>query len=242
MKKLLPLLLLFICPCLIQTAKSQTTVTFNAKDGVTITADWYEVSDTLPWIILFHQAGYSRGEYKDVIKRFHKLGYNCLAVDLRSGKEVNGVVNQTALDAQKKGKDTEYLDAEQDIIAAIDYLYTKVNEPVVILGSSYSASLCLKVAIGNPGVERVVAYSPGEYFGKKLKLKDAIKKLDKPVYVGCSAEEKPACEDLMKDVMTGDKIVFAPGSGGKHGSSALWKSNPNYYDYWISLMMFLDRG
>ena len=164
-----------------------------------------------------------------------------MAVDLRSGKEVNGVINQTALDAQKKGKDTEYLDAEQDVIASIDYLYKKVGNQVVILGSSYSASLCLKVAVGNTSVERVIAYSPGEYFGKKLKLKDAIKKLDKPVYVASSAEEKAGCEELMKDVLTGDKIIYAPATGGKHGSSALWKSNANYTDYWISLMMFLDR-
>lgn len=235
-------MLMFLLCGAFYSSTAQTTITFNAKDGVTVTADLYEISDTLPWMILFHQAGWSRGEYKDIVKRFHKLGFNCMAVDLRSGKEVNGVVNQTALDAQKKKKDTEYLDAEQDMIAAIDYLYKKNNEQVVILGSSYSASLCLKVAVGNPAVERVVAYSPGEYFGKKLKLKDAIKKLDKPVYVASSAEEKPGCEELMKDVLTGDKVVFAPGSAGKHGASALWKSNPNYYDYWISLMMFLDKN
>ncbi len=220
---------------------AQTIVTFPAKDGVIITAEMYTANDTFPWMLLCHQAGYSRGEYQSTVKRFHKLGYNCMAIDQRSGKEVNGVINQTNLDAVKKGKDTEYLDAEQDIIAALNYLFAKVKEPVTLVGSSYSASLVLKIAVENPKVEKVIAFSPGEYFGKKMKLKDEIKKLDKPVYVASSAEERPACEELMKSIVTGDKVIFAPGTGGQHGSQALWKANPNSYDYWISLMMFLDK-
>lgn len=239
MKKFIPFLFVLVA---LASFAAPTTVTFPSKDGVTITADIYTVNDTLPWMLLCHQAGSSRGEYKDLAKRFMKLGYNCMAIDQRSGKECNGVINQTALDAVSKKKDTEYLDAEQDIVAALDYLYKKSNKPVVLVGSSYSASLVLKIAAGNPKVSLVMAFSPGEYFGKKLKLKESIQKLDKPTYVACSQQEKSGCDDLMKNVATGDKVIFSPGTGGEHGAKALTKSNPNHTDYWMSVMMFLHRN
>ena len=217
------------------------TITFPSKDGITITGDLYISNDSLPYMLLCHQAGYSRGEYKETAKRFNKLGYNCLAIDQRSGGEINGIINQTNAEAKKAGKGTDYLDAEQDIVAALDYLYKKSGKEVVLVGSSYSASLVLKIAVGNPKVSRVLAFSPGEYFGKKMTLKKEIEKLDKPVWIGSSFEEKAGCEDLIKNMLTGDKKVFAPSEKGEHGSKALWKTNSNYLDYWMSIMMFLDN-
>ena len=124
-KILLLLLFLFILP---PTLFSQTTITFPAKDSVTVTADLYFVSDTLPYIVLCHQAGYSRGEYRETAWKFMKLGHNCIAVDARSGNEVKGIENETAAAAKEKRKPTSYLDAEKDIVAAIAYAYKKSNK------------------------------------------------------------------------------------------------------------------
>src|SRR3972149_6331103 len=77
------------------------TITFPSTDALLITADLYFVSDTLPYMILCHQAGYSRGEYMETADKFCNLGYNCLAIDQRSGKEVNGVKNKTATLAEQ---------------------------------------------------------------------------------------------------------------------------------------------
>ena len=237
MKKIITTLLIaFSIPAI-----AVETITFPSKDGIVITADLYVVNDSLPYMLLCHQAGSSRGEYQMSAKRFNKLGYNCLAIDQRSGDSINGVMNQTAIAAKKKGKSTDYLDAEQDIVAALDYLYQKSGKEVVLVGSSYSASLVLKIAVGNSKVSRVIAFSPGEYFGKKMNLKKEIEKLDKPIWVGSSAEEKSGCEDLIKNAVTGDKRVFAPAEKGAHGSKALWKTNSSYLDYWMSILMFLDN-
>ena len=54
---------------------SQETVTFFSSDSLEITADFYEAKAEFPYVLLFHQAGSSRGEYRDVAKRFQKLGY-----------------------------------------------------------------------------------------------------------------------------------------------------------------------
>jgi dienelactone hydrolase len=239
MKTLTSFILALLLTCQLS---AQKTITFPSDDGLTITADLYLGQDTtLPFILLCHQAGYSRGEYNETAKKFMRLGYNCLAIDLRSGGEVNGVKNMTFDEATKKRKGTGYMDAEQDISAAVDYLYERSKKKVVLVGSSYSASLVLKVAVNNFKVSSVIAFSPGEYFGKKVSIKDAITSLDKPVLVLCAAKERDEVNALMQDVKSSRKNIFSPSENGEHGSTALWKTNPNYHDYWISVMMFLEH-
>ena len=216
-------------------------ITFPSSDGLLITADLYLVSDSLPYMILCHQAGYSRAEYAETGSKFCHLGYNCLAIDARSGNEVNGVKNETAALATAKKKPTTYLDAEKDILAAIDYAYTKSGKKVFLVGSSYSASLVLKIAATNKKVKAVMAFSPGEYFGTKLKLKDAIANLTVPVFVTSSKDESKDVTTLISDVKSKIKNQFVPTSKGKHGSSCLWKDNPGYHEYWFAIMMFVKQ-
>ncbi|PKP23145.1 MAG: hypothetical protein CVU05_00660 [Bacteroidetes bacterium HGW-Bacteroidetes-21] len=218
---------------------SQDKVTFKSADSLTIYANLYEIDENAPYILLFHQAGYSKGEYKASAIKLLKLGYNCLAVDLRSGEGVNFVQNETAKEAKEKGLPTDYLDAEQDIVAAIDYAYKISGKPVVLFGSSYSASLCLKNARSNDKVKAVVAFSPGEYFQPKLILKDFLTGFDKPVFVACSQREYTYMTDLLAGIPDNKKSVFKPQDGpGEHGSKALWKENPSSNEYWLALLLF----
>lgn len=218
---------------------AQTTITFPARDSVTVTADLYFVSDTLPYLVLCHQAGYSRGEYRETAWKFMKLGYNCIAVDARSGKEVNGVENETAMDAKQKNKSSTFLEAEKDIVAAINYAYKKSNKQVVLVGSSYSASLAMKIGTKNSKVKAVVAFSPGEYFGDKLNLKSAISTYKKPLFVTSAKDEAPGVTLLMSDIKSPIVKQFIPVQPGVHGSSALWKNNANYNEYWAAVIPFL---
>lgn len=216
-------------------------ITFPASDGVIVTADMYFVSDSFPYMVLCHQAGYSRAEYAETAKKFCYLGYNCIAIDQRSGNEVNGVKNETAISAFKKKKPSTYLDAEKDILAAVDYAYNKSGKKVVLVGSSYSASLALKIAATNKKVKAVLAFSPGEYFGTKLKVKEAISILSVPVFVTSAKEEAPDVTTLISEVKSKIKNQFIPTSKGKHGSSCLWKENPGYHEYWFAIMMFMKQ-
>jgi len=224
--------------------ETRTTVkktTFPSLDGLIITADIHHTNDTLPYIILCHQARYSRGEYMETANTFCNMGYNCLVPDLRSGKEVNGVYNETTSLAVKKGLPVEYLDAEQDMIAAINYAYQKSGKKIVLVGSSYSASLALKIAASNKKIKAVLAFSPGEYFATKLNLKESIVNLEVPVFVTSSKEESSDVSVLMSDIKSKIKIHFIPASEGKHGSSALWKNNPNNLEYWSSVKLFMKQ-
>jgi len=222
--------------------KSQEKVTFLAEDGLMVTADLYEFDTKKPYVLLFHQAGFSRGEYKETTQKIVKFGYNCLAVDLRSGGEVNYIQNHTALLATQKGYSTDFLSSQRDILAAIKWVKQRTKKPVVLFGSSFSASLCLLIANNNPDVKAVIAFSPGEYFIDQLTIKDKLSDFKKPVFVTSSKRENPFVTDLVSLVPTTYKTIFAPLDGqGEHGSKSLWKSNPNNTEYWFALTMFFSK-
>lgn len=220
------------------TVNAQQKVTIPSKDSIPITADNYVVDDTKPYIILCHQAGYSRGEYIEIANKLNKLGYNCLAIDLRSGGEVNGVKNETAAAAAKKKKPQGYLDAEQDIIAAIEFIYFSSEKPVILWGSSYSASLALKIGTTNDKVKAVIGFSPGEYF-KGMNLAEKIKIYNKPLFVTSAKSEATEVLSLTKAIMSKNKVQYIPKGAGGHGSRVLWSNSPDYLDYWTAIILFL---
>ena len=221
---------------------AQQTVTFESKDGLTVTADLYISSTQNPYIILLHQAGYSRGEYREIAPKLVNLGYNCLAIDQRSGDEVNFVKNETAARAKSKNLPTNYLDALADIHAAIEFVRQKTNKPVVLWGSSYSASLSLMVAPEELKVGALVVFSPGEYFYPKNLVQSKISKISVPVLALSSKAEYPSMVDMLSAVPKSLLTTFKPtGDEGKHGSKALWKTNPSNKEYWMAVTMFFSK-
>ena len=167
------------------------TIHFLSSDGLEMTADYHEIDPNAPTIILCHQAQFSRGEYIDIAPQLNSFGFNCLAVDLRSGKSANGLVNITAKNAKERGRPTEYADAEKDILAAIEHYTSKYNkEQIILWGSSYSAALALKIGINHPKVSSVIAYSPGEYLAN-IELKPMLKNITIPCYVASAKKEAP---------------------------------------------------
>jgi dienelactone hydrolase len=220
---------------------AQQTVTFISADGVTVTADHYVTSTQNPYLILLHQAGYSRGEYRETAPKLANLGFNCLAVDLRSGNEVNFIKNQTAIDALDKKKPNGYLDAQADIAAAVDFVASRSKRPIILVGSSYSASLALVEATNNFKVKAVVVFSPGEYFGSDLSIKEATQKIFVPVFATSSKLEYPKVVDMLNHVSKKHLNLFKPIEGeGIHGSRALWENNPNHSEYWMGLTQFFS--
>lgn len=191
-------------------------------------------------IVLFHQAGYSRGEYRPIAPRLNQLGFNAIAVDARSGEAVNGVGNETAASACEGGKPTTYLDAQADLRAAVAEARKRSQGKLIIWGSSYSSSLVL--VLGEElHADGVLAFSPGEYFddlGKsKTWVADSAKSLTMPVFITSAKSEigewKPIAAGIAK--VTG----FEPTTDGHHGSSTLWPTQPDNAAYWTAVTEFL---
>lgn len=220
---------------------AQQTVTFTAEDGVVVTADNYVVSTQKPYLILLHQAGYSRGEYRETAPKLANLGFNCLAVDLRSGNEVNFIKNQTAVDATTKQMPNSYVSAIADIQAALNFVASRSNKPIILVGSSYSASLALVEATENFKIKAVVAFSPGEYFGEELNVKQSTSSICIPILTLSSRMEFADCKTLLDHVPSKHINFFRPSEGeGVHGSRALWERNPTHHEYWMALTQFFS--
>lgn len=214
-------------------------VTFYTSDSLLVTADLYFTSKQKPFILLFHQAGYSRGEYLETARRLQNLDYNCLAVDLRSGGEVNYVPNETAREARKHSIPNTFIDAQKDIQAAIKFARRYNDIPVILFGSSYSASLCLMEAVNNNRVKAVVAFSPGEYFRPTLSVAQQLSGLDKPVFISVTEMERRYIDELTEGISSQVLTIYSPQKDrGVHGAKALWPSNTNSSSYWFELMVF----
>ena len=216
-------------------------VTFTAEDGIEITADKYLENEEYPYILLFHQAGSSRGEFNDIAERFLKLRYNCLAVDLRSGDNSNFVKNETAQNAGGQHSTVSFLDAGQDIRAAIDFAWGLNPSEVILLGSSYSASLVMLEGEKNPKVKAVIAFSPGEYFGDGLRMEEVLDTISKPLFIAVTEYEEPYVIQMMSNVPPDGYTLFRPQDQGIHGARALWGDNPSKDEYWLALLLFINN-
>lgn len=216
-------------------------VTFEASDGLEITADLYVEHEEYPYILLLHQAESSRGEYNEIAFKLAKLRYNCLAVDLRSGNNSNYISNETARRAREQKMNPSYLDTKIDIMAAIDYAYSLNHKEVILLGSSYSASLSLLIGKDHPKVSAVIAFSPGEYFGDDLRMETEIDTFAKPLFVAGTQFEVPYIKDMLKNLPEESMTLFEPKSSmGEHGSKALWDENASKDEYWLVLLFFFN--
>ncbi len=248
MKNYLSMLFCFCC-VFVSFAQSDPdfsgeTITFKASDGISVTADLYMPHKaTAPFIILYHQAGYSRGEYRSIAPQLNAMGFNCLAVDQRSGDKVNGVVNDTHKGAVAGNLPTEYLDAIPDMEAA--YLYVKYSikpDKIILWGSSYSAAILVYMgSVHHKNLSGILCFAPGNYFKINNKeLKTFAARITCPVFVTSAKSEYKNWKGIYDQVKS-EKSYFLPESEGKHGSKALWNDNPSHQAYWTAVTKFLNQ-
>jgi len=230
------------CILSVTSLPAMETVTFPAADGLAVTADLYLAHDRgAPFIILFHQAGNSRGEYLDIAPRLNALGFNALAVDQRSGGAAKGVRNETAALARTQGKRGGYLDALPDMEAAIAWARSsgRAAGKLIIWGSSYSASLVLKLAGERPGAcDAVLAFSPGEYFSGSDFIAKSARGIVVPAFITSAPGEHGDWAGIFEAIPSAAKRSFLP-ERGVHGSSALWSSTTGNQAYWKAVEAFL---
>ncbi len=226
------------------------TVTFDSLDGLKVTADLYQPGQdaSRPMIVLCHQAGWSRGEYREIAPKLNTMGFNCLAIDQRSGKAVNNVENATAAAATSAGKDTGYVSAEQDMVAAINHVREAgmAEGKVILWGSSYSSALALRIAGQQPElIDGVLSFAPGEYFGSFQKPSDWIassaKNIAVPAFVTSAKDEYRNWSAIFDAIDQESKVKFLPSSKGNHGSRALWQRFDDNQSYWDAVTPFLQQ-
>lgn len=245
-KKNIWFLLLSLFPLNILNAQSTninvSKVTFPSLDSILISANIYEINNDSPVILLCHQALFNKFEYDGIAQKLNERGFNCIAIDQRSGGPISSMPNETAIRAYENGRPMNYLDAEKDIIAAINYAHDKYNKPIILWGSSYSSTLALYIAIENEMVSSVISFSPGDYFsGIKGSLVQKLPDFNKPMFITSSKQEAPAVKEMLKDmILKNNQIHFVPEGDGYHGSRALWAHQIGGDEYWRAIDKFLN--
>jgi pimeloyl-ACP methyl ester carboxylesterase len=214
-----------------------------APDGLNINANVYDIDKDAPVIVLCHQARFNKHEYDGIGERLNTLGFNCIAIDQRSGGPITDKQNWTNIRARQQGLDVDYLDAEQDIVAAVEYAAELYKGKLILWGSSYSSTLALYVGMANDNVDAVVSFSPGDYFApERQSLAEMLPNFKKPMFVTSSKREVEDLTALLARMTLGENQVhFAPDSSGYHGSKALWQGQPDGEEYWEAVEGFLEN-
>ena len=217
-------------------------VVLKAADGVEIFGTWSTPEKPRAIILLFPQAGSGQGEYLTIAPRLNAQGFATLTIDARSGGDMFGG-NWTV---KKLGKERSYLEARADLEAALAWARDR-KLPVILWGSSYSASLAFLVAADHPDqVAALLAFSPDEYFDGKPAIAPAAATLKMPVFITSSqdADEIAAGKALIDRVPAANKRQFAPVKGAAHGSSILIaeRNKGGAEDAWSAVLAFLDSA
>jgi dienelactone hydrolase len=218
-------------------------VEFNSLDSLKISAHLYQIDDSSPVILLCHQARFNKFEYAGIAERLNRMGFNCLAIDQRSGGPIGDKQNLTYLRARKLNKSVDYIDAEADIRASILYLSDKFKSKIILWGSSYSSTLALYLAADMVEVSTVLSFSPGDYMAdKKGSLIDILGEFKKPLFLTSSKREAKGVSQLLsKHELLDNQIQFIPENNGHHGSRALWINQIGGEEYWIAVALFLKQ-
>jgi dienelactone hydrolase len=224
---------------------TKKTITFKSTDGLLITGDLYLTTDKdAPFIILYHQARYSRGEYQEIAPKLNAMGFNCLAIDQRSGDAINGVINETHQRASEAGMATKYQDAWPDIESAFYYVTKKLKaSKVIIWGSSYSAAMVFVLGSEHKArISGILAFAPGEYFKIDDKsISDYAKEINYPVFITSAKSEEQYWRPIYEKLNTDEKYFYLPQDEGYHGSKALWEENEGNDMYWKAVVQFLEQ-
>lgn len=237
--------LLLASPSAPETAQE---VQLSTSDQVTIYGDLHESGSegARPLIILIHQGdGNARGEYAPIIPRLRGAGFDILAIDSRLGGGLFGAVNRTV--EKNPPRDWRYCDAYPDLVAALDYARTRRPKArIIVWGSSYSATLALRLAAERPGdVAAVLAFSPaaGPPMGDCQPVPYAAR-VKAPVLVVRPRQEldaAPRREDFEALKKQGHTTWVA--DPGAHGSSTLIaeRAGGDTSATWSAVLEFLGK-
>ncbi|MBR4508387.1 MAG: alpha/beta hydrolase [Elusimicrobiaceae bacterium] len=186
-------LLLLVFAILTPLCFAQSEVEWKTADNWNIKATFLP-SKNGKMVILLHDLGRTREDYKNFTKRLENETFGYLAFDLRGhGKSTNlGTYNGF----KKTGTDNEYNQMVRDVEGAINFLNNKgyKTEDIFIIGAGLGANVAAKAVGLNPQIAGLGLLTPG------LKTKDVlsmggIKMYKNPVMIAVgSVDRKPMME------------------------------------------------
>lgn len=216
-----------------ESAFAQRKITYLSTDKLVITADLYMFDAGAPFMILLHKENSSREEYAELAPKFNKLGFNCLVPDLRSGKDFDGIKNETAALAHREGIACSQEESLKDINASINYIQTiSQHKFFLAMGSYYTASALLKMANSKKRMVGLIVSAPSE---REMAKKEEIAEVNIPVFALAQGSECQFMKDYVGSLPNATLFEAAPSTA----PSALHSKSKDATTCWMSLMFFL---
>lgn len=129
-------------------------VSFKTSDNVNIVGNFYDAKSDKN-VILLHMFSRNKESWQDFPKELQRNGFNVLAIDLRGHGESDLDYN--------KFSDKDFDDIEKDVQAASDFMSSKNNGKLYIIGASIGANTALNYAYTHD-LYKIVLLSPGLNF------------------------------------------------------------------------------
>ena len=227
-------------------ALAQEEVTFPAPDGATLYADRYvhEGEQSRGTALLFHDEAGNAQEYADIAPRLTAMGFDAVAVDIRTGANMYGGTNRTL--ASLETPPTFYDDGLQDVQAALAWARQEYpDSPMLLWGSGPSGDMVIVTAADDPeGIAGVLVFSPFSLLMRSDEA-EAASRLSMPLFVTYAttpSNELPTVSKITDSVPPEMLTLHTPEIGA-YGVTTLTESgNPNGWEpNWAAVEEFLNR-
>ncbi|HVG48507.1 MAG TPA: hypothetical protein VM899_10290 [Rubellimicrobium sp.] len=229
-------------------AVAQEEITFPTlnEDGATMYADRYahEGERSRGTALLFHDMNSGAIEYADIAPRLAALGFEVLAVDLRTGSEDASVGNRTYQSTAAFIYTTD--DGLPDAQGALAWAReTLPDDPILLWGSGAPADMVIVMAADDPkGIAGVLAFSPPSMLVHSDEA-EAASKLIVPLFVSYATAPKDelATVSQITDAAPPELLTLYTPEVGAHGVATLTESgNPEGWEAnWAAVEAFLDQ-
>ena len=161
-------------------------VSFQTRDGWTLTANYRPAEPERPTLLLLHDVGARRQDWYPLAAAAIKRGFGFLAVDFRGhGQSQNAPEGQPAQwnkFSMSKGN-SEWENMREDLVAALSFLEGKgmAPEDVVLGGADVGSSLALKYAAVHKEIPLVFLLSAGLSYREVLTVNAMRQFKDRPL-------------------------------------------------------------
>ena len=162
-------------------------IKLKTSDGVEIAGDYYGIGDAAaPAVVLTHMMPSNRESWRDFAFALNRVGFQCLAIDLRGHGESEG-----GPDGYREFGDEGHMAGIKDVESAADFFVSNgvLPEKISLAGASIGANLSLQFQSEHPETKASVLLSPGlDYYG--INTEAAAKKIreDQAVFLCAGGE------------------------------------------------------
>ena len=198
-------LLTFLFALLLSWQAQAADVTLTAKDGTRLHA-LYEPSTkkgAVQGVVLVHGDKRQAADWSFLMTKLAQAGFNTIAPDLRGhGANITQGTSPATL------TETQYQAMVLDVNAATDYLRSKGNKSISLVGATLGANLAIQAASATRDATNVVLLSPGLTY-QGVSTSDALARYgDRPILMVVSKDDGYAAKSAL--------VLDAQAKGKKH--------------------------